>query len=40
MSNSHIERLVGWECDMTSQQGRLLHDGVVMAAVRMGVPAR
>lgn len=24
---------------MAGQQGRLLHDGVVMAIVRMGIPA-
>lgn len=35
MSHSHVERLVGWE----SQQGRLLHDGIIMAAVGVGIPA-
>lgn len=38
MCHSHIERLVGWECDMASQQGRLLHDGIVVATMRMGIP--
>lgn len=36
--HSHIERLVGWERDVASQQGRLLHDGIVMAAMWMGIP--
>lgn len=39
MCHSHIQRLVGWECNMASQQGRLLHDGIVMAIVRVGIPA-
>lgn len=38
MCHSHIERLVGWERDVASQQGRLLHDGIIMVAVRVGVP--
>lgn len=38
MCHSHIECLVGWECDMASQQGRLLHDGIVVATMRMGIP--
>lgn len=38
MCHSHIERLVGWECDMASQQGWLLHDGIVVATMRMGIP--
>lgn len=38
--HSHVERRVGWEGDVAGQQGRLLHDGVVMATVRMGVPGR
>lgn len=38
MCHSHIEGLVGWERDMTGQQGWLLHDGIVMAAMRVGIP--
>lgn len=36
--HSHIECLVGWESDVASQQGWLLHDGIIMAAVRVGIP--
>lgn len=38
MCHSYIERLVGRERDVASQQGWLLHDGVIMAAMRMGIP--
>lgn len=38
--HSHVERRVGREGDVAGQQGRLLHDGIVMATVRMGVPGR
>ena len=38
MRHSHIKRLVGWECDVSSQQGWLLHDGIIMAAMRVGIP--
>lgn len=38
MCHSYIERLVGWECDVASQQGWLLHDGIVMAAMRVRIP--
>ena len=40
MGHAHIERLVvvGWEGDVASQQRRLLHDGIVMAAVWVRIP--
>lgn len=38
MCHSHIECLVGWEGDVASQQGWLLHDGIIMAAMWVGIP--
>lgn len=38
--HSHVERRVGWKGDVAGQQGWLLHDGIVMATVRMGIPGR
>jgi len=38
MCHAHIECLVGWERDVASQQGRLLHDGIIMAAMSVGIP--
>lgn len=38
VGHSHAERLVGRERDVAGQQGWLLHDGIVMGAVRVGIP--
>lgn len=39
MSNTHVDRLGCGERDVAGQERGLLHDGVVMAAMRVGVPA-
>lgn len=38
MCHSHVKCRVGWECNMTSQQRWLLHDGIVMTSMGMGIP--
>lgn len=40
VSDTHVDGLGGGESDVARQQRGLLHDGVVMAAVSMGVPAK
>lgn len=40
MCYSHIKRLAGRESDVAGQQGWLLHDGIIMAAMGVGIPVR
>ena len=38
MGNTNIQGLSSGQCHMVSQQGGLLHDGAVLATMRMGIP--
>lgn len=38
MSHAHVQRLLGRQGHVTGKQGWLLHDGIVMAAMGMGIP--
>lgn len=40
MSHTHIQGLLGRQGHVTGQESRLLHDGIVMAAMRMGVSVK
>lgn len=40
MSHAHIQGLLGRQGHMTGKQGWLLHDGIVMATMGMGIPEK
>lgn len=40
MSHAHVQRLLGRQGHVTGKQGWLLHDGIVMAAMGMGIPEK